>query len=229
LGNRIFITGTDTGIGKTWVSQALVRALVNDDHRVAVMKPVASGAKTINGLLCNDDALALQQAANVDVPYEQLNPYCFAPATAPHLAARDVGVDIDFQILADHADSLASQSDWLVIEGAGGVMVPLNEEQDVCDLITRLDCSVILVVGMRLGCINHARLSAKALVDAGIPCRGWIGNCIDKDMPRLSETLDTLQSVMTIPALGILPWASSPDVDKFRQAMSSIVEIILES
>ena len=229
LAKRIFITGTDTGIGKTWFSQALVQALVSRDYRVAVMKPVASGASRINGQLCNEDALMLQRVANVEAPYEQVNPYCFEPATAPHLAARDVGVNIDLQTIAASADQLARQSDWLIIEGVGGVMVPLNEQQDICDLIARLDGSVILVVGVRLGCINHARLSARALIDAGFNCLGWVGNCIDTDMPKLIETLDTIQRSLTLPALGVLPYASTPDTDEFQLAMTSVVSKILES
>lgn len=229
MAKTIFITGTDTGIGKTHVGQALVQALVSRGQRVAVMKPVASGAVIKHGMLVNDDALALQRVANVEASYEQVNPYCFEPATAPHLAAHDAGVTINLQTIATNAKRLAEQSDWLIIEGVGGVMVPLNEQQDVCDLIARLDCSVILVVGVRLGCINHARLSANALIDAGFNCLGWIGNCIDTDMPKLTETVDTMQRSLTIPALGVLPWASTPDTDEFQVAMRSVVEKILES
>ncbi|HED16501.1 MAG TPA: dethiobiotin synthase [Gammaproteobacteria bacterium] len=229
MAKRIFITGTDTGIGKTWFSQALVQALVSGGQRVAVMKPVASGATKANGMLRNEDALMLQRVANVEAPYEQINPYCFEPAIAPHLAARDAGVSINLQTIADSAEYLAKQSEWLIIEGVGGVMVPLNETQDVVELIARLDCSVILVVGVRLGCINHARLSAKALVDAGINCLGWIGNCIDTGMPKLRENLDTLQGRMTIPALGVLPYASAPDTDKYVAAMTPVIDKILES
>ena len=167
MAKNIFITGTDTGIGKTHVGSALVQELVNRNYRVAVMKPVASGAHRENGMLRNDDALILQRATNVDATYEQINPYCFEQATAPHLAAQDAGITIDIQTIVTQARLLSDQSDWLVIEGVGGVLVPLNEQQDVCDLIAQLDCSVILVVGIRLGCINHALLSAKALTDAG--------------------------------------------------------------
>lgn len=225
----IFITGTDTGIGKTHVSYALVQELANRDYRVAVMKPVASGAHRENGLLRNDDAQILQRAANVNVAYEQVNPYCFEPATAPHLAAHDAGVRIDLHAIASCARQQAEQSDWLIVEGVGGVMVPLNEQQDVCDLIAELDCSVILVVGVRLGCINHARLSAKALTDAGFDCVGWIGNCIDNDMPKINETLDTLQQSLTMPALGVLPYAKTPGTDEYQHAMASVVKKILES
>jgi len=229
MAKRIFITGTDTGIGKTWFSQALVQALVRSGHRVAVMKPVASGATKANGVLRNEDALMLQRVANVEAPYEQVNPYCFEPATAPHLAARDAGVSIDLQTIVTNADLLARQSEWLIVEGVGGVMVPLNEQQDVGDLIARLDCSVILVIGVRLGCINHARLSARALTDAGFNCLGWIGNCIDTDMPKVIETLDTLKSRLTIPALGVLPWASTPDAEEFQLATTAVASKILES
>jgi len=229
MAKRIFITGTDTGIGKTWFSQALVQALGNSGHRVAAMKPVASGATKKNGQLYNDDALMLQQAANVEAPYERVNPYCFEAATAPHLAALDNGVSIDLQTIASSADELAQQSEWLIIEGVGGVMVPLNEHQDVGDLIATLECSVILVVGIRLGCINHARLSVRALTDAGFNCLGWVANCIDAGMPKLSETLATLQSGLSIPALGVLPWSRSPDADEFEQAVSSIAIKILAS
>ena len=227
--NRIFITGTDTGIGKTWFSQALVQALVNDGHQVAAMKPVASGASKKNGLLRNQDALMLQRVASVDASYEQVNPYCFEPAIAPHLAAQAAGTTISLQTIADSAELLEKQSDWLIVEGVGGVMVPLNEQQDVRDLIAMLDCSVILVVGVRLGCINHARLSAMALMDAGINCLGWVGNCIDTGILELPETLDTLRRSLPMPALGVLPWTSAPDTLEYTAALASVASKILES
>jgi len=229
VANRIFITGTDTGIGKTWFSQALIQALVNGGHRVAAMKPVASGAIIKNGLLRNEDALMLQRVASVEASYEQVNPFCFEPAIAPQLAARAVGADINLQTIVTNAGLLAKQSDWLIVEGVGGVMVPLNEQQDVRDLIAMLDCSVILVVGLRLGCINHARLSAMALMAAGFNCLGWVGNCIDTDMVESRGTLDTLQRSLPMPALGILPWASAPDTQEYTMAAASVASKILES
>jgi len=227
--NRIFITGTDTGIGKTWFSQALVQTLVNGGHQVAAMKPVASGATKKNGLLRNEDALILQRVASVQAPYEQVNPYCFEPAIAPHLAARAAGTSISLRTIVSNAELLAKQSEWLIVEGVGGVMVPLNEQQDVRDLIEMLDCSVILVVGMRLGCINHARLSAVALIDAGFNCLGWVGNCIDTDMLESRETLETLQRSLPMPALGVLPWTSAPDTQEYTVALASVASKILES
>jgi len=203
--------------------------LVSGGHQVAAMKPVASGANKKNGLLRNEDALMLQRAASVEATYEQVNPYCFEPAIAPHLAARAAGTGISLQTISDSADFLAKQSEWLIIEGVGGVLVPLNEQQDVRDLITMLGCSVILVVGMRLGCINHARLSAMALVDAGFNCLGWVGNCIDTDMMESHETLDTIKRSLPMPALGILPWTSAPDTQEYTMAAASVASKILEN
>ncbi len=225
---RIFITGTDTGIGKTLVGQLLVETLVERGQRVAVMKPVASGATVQQGELQNEDAQILRQASNVDAAYERINPYCFEPAIAPHIAAHEAKVDIDLHNIAEHAAQLSGQADWLIVEGVGGVMVPLDQQHDVRNLIEILDCEVLLVVGMRLGCINHARMSEQVLQNAGFDCVGWIGNCIDKDMLKLQENLDTLRRSLAMPALGVLPFLAA-NTAEIRPEMSKIIENILDS
>jgi dethiobiotin synthetase len=201
---RWFITGTDTEIGKTYVACALVRWLVSQGHRVAGMKPVASGCERTNEGLRNEDALALMTAANVVVPYETVNPFAFEPAIAPHIAAAEAGQSIDIEKINAAAKTI--KTDYLVIEGAGGWCVPLGGDRLLGELAKVIADEVILVVGMRLGCINHALLTASQVERDGIPLKGWIANHVDPDMQAQAENLETLRSLMPVPLLGVLPW-----------------------
>ena len=201
---RWFITGTDTEIGKTYVACALVRWLVSQGHRVAGMKPVASGCERTNEGLRNEDALALMTAANVVVPYETVNPFAFEPAIAPHIAAAEAGQSIDIEKI--NAAAKAIKADHLVIEGVGGWCVPLGGDRLLGELAKVIADEVILVVGMRLGCINHALLTASQVERDGIPLKGWIANHVDPDMQAQAENLETLRLLMPVPLLGVLPW-----------------------
>ena len=201
---RWFITGTDTEIGKTYVACALVRWLADQGHHVAGMKPVASGCERTNEGLRNEDALALMTAANVVVPYETVNPFAFEPAIAPHIAAAEAGQSIDIEKINAAAKTI--KADYLVVEGAGGWCVPLGGDQLLGELAKVIADEVILVVGMRLGCINHALLTASQVEHDGIPLKGWIANHIDPDMQAQAENLETLRSLMPVPLLGVLPW-----------------------
>ncbi|MDO7667794.1 MAG: dethiobiotin synthase, partial [Pseudomonadota bacterium] len=154
--NSVFVTGTDTDVGKTRISVAIIELLQRQGKRVAAMKPIASGCElTIDGLR-NDDAVQLSQQANVDLPYQLINPYAFEPAIAPHIAAGQVNVTIEVAVIKQNFDLIQQQSDAVVVEGAGGWLVPLNQTETMADLAISLDLPVILVVDIRLGCINHA-------------------------------------------------------------------------
>src|SRR3569833_2368860 len=159
----VFVTGTDTGIGKTVVAAGLVRGLVAQGLRVAVMKPVASGSERTPEGLRNADALALMAASNVAVPYERVNPYCFEPPVSPHIAADEAGIRIDLTKIRVDFDALVESSDWIVAEGAGGWLAPIGPGIGIRELAMALHLPVVLVVGLRLGCINHARLTKQAI------------------------------------------------------------------
>jgi dethiobiotin synthetase len=204
---RWFITGTDTEIGKTHVACALIRHLASQGYRVAGMKPVASGCDNSGDGLRSDDALGLMAAANVVVPYGVVNPYAFEPAIAPHIAAVDAGQLIDVDRISAVAQTI--EADYLVIEGVGGWCVPLGDGLMLADLARATADEVILVVGMRLGCINHALLTAAQVERDGMPLKGWIANHIDPDMQVQSENLKTLELLMPVPLLGELPWGNS--------------------
>ncbi len=202
----LFITGTDTGVGKTVVAAALVRALAAQGHRVAVMKPVASGSQRTPGGLRNDDALTLMAASKVTAPYDRVNPYCFEPAISPHIAAEDAGITVDISHIRHNFDKLAAAADLTVVEGAGGWLAPLGAHIDIRDLAIALDLPVVLVVGIRLGCINHAHLTRLAIEQShGAGMAGWIANTIDPAMPRQKENLETLTRQLGAPPLAIVP------------------------
>lgn len=203
-----FITGTDTGVGKTLVSCALLHAFAAQGKRVVGFKPVAAGCDDDDH---NEDAKQLRDAGTVPASYGQINPYCFPHPIAPHLSARHAGSRIDFARIFASFSELESQSDVVVVEGVGGFCVPLNEKQDSVDLTKQLDIPVILVVGLRLGCLNHALLTMRAIADAQIECAGWVANVLDADMPALQENIDTLRERIPAPLLGVVPFQSQPD------------------
>lgn len=196
-----FVTGTDTEIGKTHVACGLLRLLAGHGLQVAGFKPVATGCEVSPDGLRNADALALREAGTVDVPYEIVNPYAFAPPIAPHLAAREVGVAIGPEPIVRAFNTLSARVDAVVVEGAGGWRVPLGDDWDMADLAATLDLPVILVVGMRLGCINHALLSAEAI---GPRLCGWVANLPQPAMAALAGNLQSLRSRMPTPCLGVV-------------------------
>lgn len=199
----IFITGTDTGIGKTRVAAALIRSARRAGIRVCGFKPVASGCRRTGQGLRNDDALDLLQAAGDEERYERVNPYAFLPAVAPHLAAREAGTPIRRAALDRAYRSLARDHDWLVIEGAGGWQVPLGARWTFADWVQARRWPVVLVVGMRLGCLNHALLSAES-IQRRAPLLGWIANELPPRQPRLEDNLAELVARMPAPLLGRL-------------------------
>ena len=202
----IFVTGTDTAIGKTVVSCQLIDTLALEGNKVIGMKPIASGAEKQNGMLKNEDALQLIEHANIDVPYELINPFCFEPAIAPHIAAKQAGEQIDFMVIEKAYHELTKQADWVVVEGVGGWSVPLSNKHIVADIPTRLNLPVVLVVGMRLGCINHALLTAEVIRNNGNNLVGWIANKLDQNMRVYEENLQTLKDMLSCPIIGQVPY-----------------------
>ena len=201
--HTFFVTGTDTGVGKTHVAAALLRAFAARGLRAVGMKPVAAGAQPGQP---NEDVLALRAAGNVDAALADINPYCFLPPIAPHIAAGEAGVDIDFGTLAAAHARLAMRADVVVVEGAGGWRVPLGAEGDMADLAARLGGAVILVVGLRLGCLNHALLTAESVARRGLAWGGWVGNAIDPAMACRDDNIAALQTRLPGPRLGILSY-----------------------
>jgi dethiobiotin synthetase len=203
--NGFFITGTDTGVGKTEVALALMAALQARGLRVTGMKPVAAGAVAAPAGLRNDDAVRLQRQSSDSVAYDLVNPYVFEPAIAPHLAAAAADVVIDLDHIKHCYAALAARADALVVEGAGGWRVPLDERRSMADLVKALDLPVILVVGLRLGCLNHAVLTAEAIARSGIRLAGWVANGIDPDFAHSAENVDYLERHLSAPLLGVIP------------------------
>jgi dethiobiotin synthetase len=215
-----FVTGTDTEIGKTWCSLGLIARLQQDGHCVAAMKPIASGCESTAEGLRNDDALKLQAQASLASPYEHINPFAFAPAIAPHIAAAEAGVRIDIDAIAASARELSSQCDRIVIEGVGGWQVPLNEQDNVADMAARLDLPVILVVGLRLGCINHALLSAESIRARGCNLVGWIGNTVEPQMQEQQNNIEAIAKRINAPLLGVVPHLQELDAKAMAKHLS---------
>jgi dethiobiotin synthetase len=203
----VFVTGTDTGVGKTVVAAALIKSLARQGVRVAGMKPIASGASMTPSGLRNADALALMRSGNVAAAYETVNPYCFAAPIAPHIAARDARVVVDVELVRARFDALARASDCVVVEGAGGWLTPIGESASMADVAAALALPVVLVVALKLGCLNHALLTARALAAHGAGLAGWIGNSIDPAFERAADNIAELEQRLQR-AAAIVPYAS---------------------
>ena len=205
MNKGFFITGTDTGVGKTLVSVALTRALVRRGLRVATMKPVAAGAIDTPAGPRNDDALELLAASNVAADYDDVNPCLLATPASPHLAARHAGVSIRSEPILAAQRKLAAICDCLVVEGAGGWLAPISAVETMGDLAGKMALPVILVVGLRLGCLNHALLTREAIRSQGLPFAGWIANRMSIEMPLVGANIETLASRFGVSPLGIVP------------------------
>ena len=204
----VFVTGTDTGCGKTVATAALARGLADQGQRVACFKPVAAGCRATPTGLRNDDALILHQAGSVEMRYEQVNPYPLEPAIAPHIAAARAGIAIDLDAIARGIDAVAA--DCKLVEGAGGWLVPLDDAHGFPDLARAIGAEIVLVVGLRLGCINHARLTARAIAADGFRLMGWIANFIDPEMAEMEANLAALEKYLPAPLLGRIPHGNAP-------------------
>ncbi len=202
-----FVTGTDTEIGKTFVAAALLRLARDRGLRCAALKPVAAGCTRVDGELENDDARQLIAASGTDLDYRRVNPVALEPAIAPHIAATQAGITLGARELVRHCRAaLADEFDFAVVEGAGGWFVPLNATETLADVCFGIGARPILVVGMKLGCLNHALLTAHAIAHAGGELAGWVANCPTPAMPVFDENVATLRERLPAPCLGIVPY-----------------------
>ena len=201
-----FVTGTDTGVGKTCVSMGLMRALQRRGHVVVGMKPVASGCGRAAWGLVNEDASLLLECASFNSPYQYVNPYAFEKAVAPHLAAQCIGVDIEIPVISDACRRLTSEADRVVVEGVGGWLVPINEKQTMADVALALGLPVVMVVAIRLGCLNEALLTAAAIHSSGLPLAGWVANRIDPDCEQQDGNVTALKQRLAAPLLADLTY-----------------------
>ncbi|MBA2238290.1 MAG: dethiobiotin synthase [Lysobacter sp.] len=211
----IYVTGTDTGVGKTLVSTSILHALRARGLRAVGMKPVASGCRRVDEQWRNEDALLLQAASEPRPAYMDLNPYALIQPLAPEVAARDEGVQIELEPMLRAWSRLAAQADAVVVEGVGGWAAPLSPSLDQCELVAALDLQVVMVVGLRLGCINHARLTARAIAADGARLIGWVASEIDPAMDRIDDSYALLHKRLEVPCWGRLPYrenASAQDM-----------------
>jgi dethiobiotin synthetase len=220
----VFITGTDTGVGKTCVAKALLDALRSAGVRAAGMKPVAAGID--RGERANADVVALSAASNVDAPLRERNPYSFEPPVAPHLAAQACGAQISLATIENAAQRLAARADVVIVEGAGGALVPLDDRHDMLDVAVRLELPVLLVVGLRLGCLNHALLTALAIRRRGLPLCAWIANTLPPTMALRDENVAALASRLGMPPITVVPVDTEPLIE--RETLRSLHLLIAE-
>lgn len=216
-----FVTGTDTGVGKTLVACALLRVFAGTGRSTVGMKPVAAGSE--GGRWADVDALVA--ASSVRAAGKLVNPYAFGPAIAPHIAAELAGVRIEIEVIARACEELKKQVEVVIVEGVGGFLVPLNARDTAGDLARRLALPVVLVVGMRLGCLNHALLTRKQIETSGLRCAGWVANCIVPDMPQLEGNIHALRERLECPLLGAIPFrpgASAADAAALLEVESLI-------
>ena len=204
-----FVVGTDTNVGKTYISGHLIRHFVEKNIKTVGMKPIASGCElTEDGALINEDVSILTKNSNIKAPLDFINPYRFEPAIAPHIAAEKTGITIDLEVIANAYQALEKLAEVVIVEGAGGFLVPLNTRYTLADLAVKLNLPIILVVGMRLGCINHALLTVEAIERRGLKLAGWVANQIDLNMPVFEENLTTLRKHISAPCLSVVNWQS---------------------
>jgi len=208
-----FITGTDTGVGKTWITLGFMAAYQQQDYRTNGMKPVAAGCQRIQGQLIHADALQIQQQADGNPEYETVNPFAFEPPIAPHIAAEAVGCEIDFGCIQQAHLRLQGQAQCTLVEGVGGWRVPLGPGRDVAALVHCLQLPVVLVVGLRLGCLNHALLTAEAIQQQHV-LLGWVGCGVVADFAHAAANLKTLQAQIQAPCLGVVPYANTCDPEQ---------------
>jgi dethiobiotin synthetase len=220
MSRGVFVTGTDTGVGKTVVACALVHALRAAGVRVAAMKPVAAGAVRHGERWANEDTLALAEASGIGPDgLDRVTPVLLREPMAPHIAAAREGRHVALAPILDVFEALAASGDFAVVEGVGGFLVPLDDALDTGDLARALRLPVVLVVGLRLGCLNHALLTARAVAAAGLPLAGWIANGIDPAMAVPDENVEALRARLAAPLLGRFPHAPDPDPRALAQRL----------
>jgi dethiobiotin synthetase len=218
----VFVTGTDTGCGKTTVTALLARRLANGHRRVACFKPIASGCRPDHGRLVSDDAVELMRAMNVELDHERVNPYRLEPPIAPHIAARKAGISFDLGMICTEIQGTAC--DIALVEGVGGWLVPLDGERLLPELPERLGARVLLVVGMRLGCLNHALLTARAIAEDDVPLAGWIANYLDPEFAEPDANERTLSRLLPAPLLArVRPGRDGPSLEMNGEAAGELL------
>jgi len=217
----LFVTGTDTGVGKTVVACGLARALVAAGHRVGVLKPVASGSDRTPAGLRNEDALRLLECANLGQSYAEANPYCFEPPISPHIAADEAGIVVDLHRIADVYAGIAARADWVVVEGAGGWLAPVGPQAVMADLARALGLPALLVVGLRLGCLSHATLTRESIAARGSPFAGWVGSAVDREFARPAQNLARLRQVLGEP-LELVPHLAPGEAVTLQSAVRGL-------
>ena len=206
MAKAFFITGTDTDVGKTHVACQLIQQYVDQGLTVIGMKPVAAGCELVNGEWVNEDVQKLTAASNVNAPAELVNPYCFKEYIAPHLAAENAGVEIELDTILQAYKQLITMADVVIVEGAGGFLVPLNKQVSLADLAESLAIPVVLVVGMRLGCINHSLLTVESIKARGLALHGWVANHIEPEMALREENVQSIAEQLLLLPLFESKW-----------------------
>lgn len=226
MAKNFFVAGTDTGVGKTFIACALMKAAEAEGLTTAAIKPVAAGCEDFDGELKNDDATALQQCMTKSLDYEVVNPVALPEAIAPHIAAEHSGKNITISRLTGYCrGTLMCAGQFNVVEGAGGWRVPVNNRETIADLVKELRLPVVLVVGMRLGCINHTLLTVEAILRDGLKIAGWVANCIDPDMPCLQENIDSIEKRLAFPLLGRVDLVEGDDVAANAESAAKQLDI----
>ncbi len=221
-----FITGTDTGVGKTTITLGLMQALQARGQLVTAMKPVASGCVSTAAGLISDDARRLQARSSIDVDFDQMNPYAFEPPIAPHLAAEAVGVRINIQIIERGLRCLATDVDQVLVEGVGGWLVPISQRQTMADVALALGLPVIMVVGVTLGCINHALLTAGAVQSSGLRLVGWVANRVDPQCEQPDDVIAALRGWLMAPLLADVPYQADGIMDEGQAQQIDIAPLL---
>jgi dethiobiotin synthetase len=209
---RFFIAGTDTDVGKTLITTCLIEKFQKANHTVTAVKPVAAGCELIDAQLINSDALSLIQAMKQPLPYHQVNPVALKSAIAPHIAAAQEGFKLTVENLQQCCHLEQYQTDYILVEGAGGWLVPLNDEQTLADFAVAESLDIILVVGLKLGCINHAMLTVQVIEAAGLKLAAWVANIIDPDMSVIDENIESLKQRINAPLIAKIPHISSDNL-----------------
>ncbi|MGD9170847.1 MAG: dethiobiotin synthase, partial [Candidatus Thiodiazotropha sp.] len=212
--NGLFVTGTDTGCGKTEITLGIMRNLQQQGESVLGMKPVASGGVVTEEGLRNEDALRIQAQCSREIGYSSVNPLVYQPPISPHLAAKAEGQPIRLDDILQGYHDLQEQADRVVVEGVGGWHVPLGDSITLADLARGLDLPMIMVVGMRLGCLNHALMTAECILNSGVQLKGWVANLVDPEMQAIEDNINTLRSWLPAPCLGEVPFLEAPTADR---------------
>ena len=225
----LFVTGTDTGCGKTRISCALLRALALDGASAAGMKPVATGAVYVDGRLVNDDVEALSAASSIALPAHDMNPYVFAPPCSPHIAAKAARTQIDLDRIVGAYAACRDRADVVVVEGVGGWRVSLGDDLWLEDLVRALDLPVLLVVGVKLGCINHALLTAQAIKQTQRRLIGWVANVLEPSLFAIEEVIATLTAHIPAPPFAVIDWAPDAGHDELAPCLKALSKELLDT